>query len=77
MQRKLDQFTELYELLRERPQQEAHEILERIRAGWNVIDLLVYIKEGDLLLPATTAYPGMPGADRLVRTTSGSTSGTP
>lgn len=63
MQRKLDQYQEVYQYLRERPHEEANGILQRIRDGWDVLELHHFIKEGELLLQVPP--PGMPGMPSL------------
>lgn len=65
MQRKLDQYQEVYQYLRERPPQEANGILQRIRDGWDVLELHHFIKEGELLLQVPP--PGIPGLPSLGR----------
>jgi len=60
MQRKLDQYQEVYQYLRERPHEEANGILQRIRDGWDVLELHHFIKEGELLLQPPPHLPNMP-----------------
>jgi hypothetical protein len=57
LQRENNQLKELYSFLRNRPEAEAQEIFNRIRASDDPISVLQFVKQGDLLLlnPPTTA----------------------
>ena len=56
MQRKLDQYQEVYTYLRERPVEESNGILQRIRDGWDVLELCNFIHEGQLLLHSPPSF---------------------
>ncbi|KAF4124876.1 hypothetical protein GMORB2_3715 [Geosmithia morbida] len=50
-----NQYKELFQLLRDKPEEEAYEILRRIRAAPSPRDAWGLIKQAELLLPTTPA----------------------
>jgi len=61
MERDLDDLLELYNYLRTRPEGEVAEIVGRIRANHDPLDVLGFIKDGDMLVEASMA--GRRGAE--------------
>jgi hypothetical protein len=52
------QLLELYHMLKHRPENDAYSILHRIRASDDLLSVLAFIRDGDLLVQARTTPKG-------------------
>jgi hypothetical protein len=60
LEQELEQMWELYGFLQSRPLPEAHQILNRIRSSADILSVLQFVKDGDLLVDMATGSSSNP-----------------